>query len=168
MYYSTSIIMLVASCSILQPLTQAHDKPGLYLQGKDDLGLLDRQRSKRAVYTIGAAVLKGMKAAAELLKGTKRIQPNSKYERSRVRAFKVQYYEKPGTYTTAMKDFFSVDPTDIKEYEIPHKYKGLLGTVGDRSISVRDKGIIDDKPLMIIVRTLPSGQQRIDKITYTN
>ena len=62
-----------------------------------------------------------MRAAAELLKGTKKIQPNSKYERSRVRAFKVQYYEKPGTYTTAMKDFFSVDPTDIKEYEIPHK-----------------------------------------------
>lgn len=121
MYCTTCFIILVASCSILQPLTQAKDIPDLYLQGKANAGFKDGQRSKRAVYTIGAAVLRGMKATAEILKGTRKIEPNSKYERSRVKFLKVQYYEKQGTYFTAMQDFFSVKPTDVKEIELPQK-----------------------------------------------
>ena len=61
----------------------------------------------------GIEILMGMRAARTLLAGAK--QTHSQYL--------IRQFEKPGTYDQVLKEFNSVHPTDVQEFDLP----GVVG-----------------------------------------
>lgn len=148
MFCTTTFIALVASCGLLPRLSQAHDKHSLQPHRKDVTG--DIQRFKRALFTIGPAVIRGMKATAALLQHAKKIPSGTKLLSAGDVTVEFRHFVKPGNYDTAMKDFFSVKPSGVQTFEYPKQYKGLMGMIGDREISIMDKDIMEGSPIMMI------------------
>lgn len=54
--------------------------------------------------------MKGMKAVKLLLKRSKPIPSDKKLTR---------VFQKEGTYSTAIKDFYTVKPNDVSEFSLP-------------------------------------------------
>lgn len=157
-------MLLVASFSVQPRFSQAYDENSLKFLRKNIAG--DILRFKRAIFTIGPAVIRGMKATTKLLRKAKQIPSGTKHMSAGDVTVEFRQFVKPGNYDTAMKDFFSVKPTGVQEFELPKQYKGLMGMIGDREISITDKDIIEGSPIMMILQTLPSGKHRIDRIIY--
>lgn len=79
------------------------------------------KRLKRGV--VGNDVLAGLRALKNLLR---KAQPYSREQG-------VKYFLKTGDFTTAMKDFNSLKPKDIKKFSTNVK----VGTIGDRKVYIR-------------------------------
>ena len=68
---------------------------------------------------LGPAVIRGMKATTKLLRKAKQIPSGTKHMSAGDVTVEFRQFVKPGNYDTAMKDFFSVKPTGVQEFELP-------------------------------------------------
>lgn len=112
------------------------------------------KRTKRAVLYLGTAMMRGWTAVRKLVYGGRLVAKNDKGVRT---------YLKPGGYTEAKKDFFSVDPKIIENSAVHKK-----GRVGDRIITVR-KGAGGEPTSIAVTKTSfrkTSSDDKIDIIIY--
>lgn len=130
-------------------------KASLKQQSSDNFS---RPRRKRNGKIIGVETLNGMRAVRTLLTGAK--QTHFRYN-----LFK--QYEKPGTYDQVLKEFNSVHPTQVQDFELPGVVEGKTGRVGDRIILIESEGELG-KPIMEIYHHKGTSYERLDRIIYTN
>lgn len=102
----------------------------------------DTGRIQRSLFGIAKDAIVGFRAKAKLLKGLK-------LDRKLVSSQRI--YTKMGTYADAVSDFRSVGPTNVREYTLPGGSKGMIGAVGDRTLTIR-KSAVDNKGSLTISR----------------
>lgn len=123
-----------------------------YTTDRDDY---TTKRKKRAA----SLLAKGALAVRAILRGAKPVYSNGKVNRN---------FEKKGDYVTAIKDFLSVSPVNIRERTSESGVKVMTGLVGDRILVLRRHQ--KHLPVLDIKDTtgqyLEPGQQFIDRIIY--
>lgn len=81
-----------------------------------------RYRQKRAIPSL---IIKGRSAANYLLQGTTRLPTKTPSQRR---------FEKPGNFQTALNDFYSVGPRNVRIVSQGNKISRVSGQVGDRQL----------------------------------
>lgn len=119
---------------------------------------LDTRRTKRMAKFISSAVAIGLKAVKTLLKGTTEIPSETR---------RLREFLKPGNYQQALKDFDSVDPTNVRRAYGPG---GVLkvGEVGDRTVILTRGRHVKKKGRNVTIEIINSKYMGsgIDRITY--
>lgn len=121
-------------------------------------GYFARKRRKRVANIIGYGVFVGMRAVRTLLSGAKEVRSHRMF---------FKQFEKPGDYSQTLKDFYSVKPTHVEDFELPGVVEGKTGRVGDRTILIESTGDLG-KPQMEIYHSIGTALERVDRIIYTN
>ena len=98
-------------------------------------------------------------AIKKLLNGAKQIPS---IERN------VRVFQKSGDFSTAVKEFKSLGPTDIGETSYPRGFKVVFGYVGNRFVQVSNNGL-GGKPTLTILKQEPNNPVKTtaERIVYT-
>ena len=98
-------------------------------------------------------------AIKKLLNGAKQIPSKER---------NVRVFQKPGDFSTAVREFKSLWPTDIGETSYPRGFKVVFGYVGDRFIQVCNNGP-GGKPTLTILKQEPKNPVKTTaaRIIYT-
>lgn len=121
-------------------------------------GYFPRKRRKRVAKIIGYGVLRGMQAVKHLLRGTTEIPSHSMY---------FKQYEKRGGYSQTLRDFESLKPIHVENFDLPGLVEGKTGRVGDRTILIESTGDLN-KPQMDIIHRHGTQYERFIRIIYTD
>lgn len=119
------------------------------------------KREKKAA----SMTARGLMALRKLLSGSKKVPLNSKVYRR---------FEKPGDFETAMKEFYSVKPRNVKEHKDNKNFmiqfqagRVITGNVGNRRLILRTNGP-DGQPSLEVIETKFEPGPYIDQIIYKN
>ena len=147
---ATVCVIVQTACAAATMEGTGGDVNQLLVYGNDVNG----RRWKR-----GSFSLIGEYAVKKLISGAKRIPTKER---------NVRVFQKAGDFKTAMEEFKSLRPTDLKEISYPFGYKVLYGNVGDRFIQLANNGIGGKATLSILKQEKDLVSTTADRIIYTN
>lgn len=114
---------------------------------------------KRAV----PMAVRGLNALNKLLSGSSPMRATSDVYRR---------YEKPGDFETALREFYSVKPRNVRErknnFHVQHQAgRVITGNVGNRRLVLRSNGV-DGRPSLEVIETKFEPGPYVDQIVYKN
>lgn len=152
-----SLLIVVIGTNLL--LSQSANADYIKRSWLDQRGFAEDARSKRSVFDFGIkGAIDGIKATALLLRGSEEILSATPNTRK---------FVKPGTFKTAVTDFFSVNPTNTRDYSRAGGVRGKVGTIGDRTITVETKEGSSIGTVTIFKRKMRDGKSA-KEIIYTD
>ena len=91
------------------------------------------QLTERQTRSVSATTLflQGLRATRKLLVGARKTHSEDRFE----------IYEKHGSKYTAVREFYSLHPRDVKRVELNQDIHLISGVIGDRHILLIDNGI---------------------------
>lgn len=107
---------------------ESHSEKSTFTDEKLLKGFFDRKRKKRVAPLIAGMIKLGRQATKALLSGAKFLKKEDG----------VLSYSKYGDYDQAVRDFYSLRPTDVQKSSINDK-PSITGVVGDRVIAVANR-----------------------------
>lgn len=166
MLYVGLFLLFLVACSAVPDIIYRHLKRNPNNGGSEITGYSARNREKRGAGITG--ILMGLKAVKTLLQGAKQVP--SKTE--------VRMFQKPGRYSQALDDFYSVKPKHVRDMNMKDGVYGKVGYIGDRTLLVKPTdGLVGAVLQIIKINDLPkSGRKPLtvedftvtDVISYIN